>query len=196
MLRLAVNTQLLARVSHLLKVGRNNFRPPPRVDSSVVRIEPRSPLPPINLREWDGLIRLAFLRKNKTLGAIFRHHSTLSHLERNFEVAQALGDVRPAGGNASALDLGGEDVAMAADDDDDGVMSQAGGDLLACEGMDVDGGPARKKGGKHRFSEGFRQKVTEVLQRSGFEDKRAAKLVQEDFMTLLAEFHKAGIHFL
>lgn len=35
--RLAANTQLLARVSHLLKVGRNNFRPPPKVDSSVVR---------------------------------------------------------------------------------------------------------------------------------------------------------------
>ena len=88
--RLAVNTQLLARVSHLLKVGRNNFRPPPRVDSSVVRIEPRHPLPAINLREWDGLIRLAFLRKNKTLGAIFRHHSTLAHLERNYEVLPAL----------------------------------------------------------------------------------------------------------
>jgi 16S rRNA A1518/A1519 N6-dimethyltransferase RsmA/KsgA/DIM1 with predicted DNA glycosylase/AP lyase activity len=29
--RLAVNTQLLAKVSHLLKVGRNNFRPPPKV---------------------------------------------------------------------------------------------------------------------------------------------------------------------
>ncbi|KAK9845177.1 hypothetical protein WJX84_003585 [Apatococcus fuscideae] len=53
--RLAVNTQLLARVHHLLKVGRNNFRPPPQVDSSVVRIEPRRPPPPVNLREWDGL---------------------------------------------------------------------------------------------------------------------------------------------
>ncbi|RVW41561.1 Ribosomal RNA small subunit methyltransferase [Vitis vinifera] len=28
--RLSVNTQLLARVSHLLKVGKNNFRPPPK----------------------------------------------------------------------------------------------------------------------------------------------------------------------
>ena len=54
--RLAVNAQLLARVNHLLRVGRNNFRPPPKVDSSVVRIEPRHPLPPINLREWDGLV--------------------------------------------------------------------------------------------------------------------------------------------
>ncbi|KAI4991947.1 hypothetical protein ZWY2020_040333 [Hordeum vulgare] len=43
--RLSVNVQLLSRVSHLLKVGRNNFRPPPKVDSSVVRIEPRSPSP-------------------------------------------------------------------------------------------------------------------------------------------------------
>ncbi|KAK6143854.1 hypothetical protein DH2020_024202 [Rehmannia glutinosa] len=34
--RLSVNTQLLARVNHLLKVGRNNFRPPPKVDSSVL----------------------------------------------------------------------------------------------------------------------------------------------------------------
>ncbi|KEH34497.1 dimethyladenosine transferase, putative [Medicago truncatula] len=33
--RLTVNTQLHARISHLLKVGRNNFRPPPKVDSFV-----------------------------------------------------------------------------------------------------------------------------------------------------------------
>lgn len=64
-------------VSHLLKVGKNNFRPPPKVDSSVVRIEPRHPPPPIPLLEWDGLVRLAFGRKNKTLGAAFRTTRTL-----------------------------------------------------------------------------------------------------------------------
>jgi 18S rRNA (adenine1779-N6/adenine1780-N6)-dimethyltransferase len=64
-------------VSHLLKVGKNNFRPPPKVDSSVVRIEPRHPPPPIPLLEWDGLVRLAFGRKNKTLGAAFRTSRTL-----------------------------------------------------------------------------------------------------------------------
>ena len=53
-------------------MGKNNFRPPPKVDSSVVRIEPRNPPPPINFLEWDGIVRLAFGRKNKTLGAIFR----------------------------------------------------------------------------------------------------------------------------
>ena len=63
------------------QVGRNNFRPPPKVDSSVVRIEPRSPPPAVNFKEWDGLIRVCFGRKNKTLGAIFHQSSTLAMLE-------------------------------------------------------------------------------------------------------------------
>jgi len=48
--RLSLNTQLLARVDHLMKVGKNNFRPPPKVESSVVRIEPKNPPPPINYK--------------------------------------------------------------------------------------------------------------------------------------------------
>uniref|UniRef100_A0A8C5AYF9 rRNA adenine N(6)-methyltransferase n=1 Tax=Gadus morhua TaxID=8049 RepID=A0A8C5AYF9_GADMO len=60
--RLSINTQLLARVDHLMKVGKNNFRPPPKVESSVVRIEPKNPPPPVNFQEWDGLVRIAFAR--------------------------------------------------------------------------------------------------------------------------------------
>ena len=37
--RLSINTQLLAHGDHLMKVGRNNFRPPPKVEFSGVRIE-------------------------------------------------------------------------------------------------------------------------------------------------------------
>lgn len=48
-----------------MKVGKNNFKPPPKVDSSVVRIEPKNPPPPINYVEWDGLLRICFIRKNK-----------------------------------------------------------------------------------------------------------------------------------
>lgn len=48
--RLSINTQLLARVDHLMKVGKNNFRPPPKVESSVVRIEPKNPPPPVNFQ--------------------------------------------------------------------------------------------------------------------------------------------------
>lgn len=48
--RLSVSVQLLAKVEHLMKVKRTEFRPPPKVDSAVVRIEPRNPPPQINYK--------------------------------------------------------------------------------------------------------------------------------------------------
>lgn len=88
--RLSINTQLLARVDMLMKVGKNNFRPPPKVESNVVRIEPRNPPPPINYEEWDSLTRIAFLRKNKTLSAAFKQTTVVTMLEKNFKVHCAL----------------------------------------------------------------------------------------------------------
>lgn len=84
--RLSINTQLLARVDMLMKVGKNNFRPPPKVESCVVRIEPRNPPPPITYTEWDGLTRIAFTRKNKTLGSAFKQTSVLAALEKNYKL--------------------------------------------------------------------------------------------------------------
>merc|ERR1719251_699247 len=84
--RLSINTQLLARVDHLMKVGKNNFRPPPKVESSVVRLEPRNPPPPINFQEWDGLTRICFVRKNKTLGAAFNQTGVLLLMEKNYKI--------------------------------------------------------------------------------------------------------------
>lgn len=81
--RLSVNVQLLAKVDQLLKVGRNNFRPPPKVESRVVRIEPRNPPPPVNFVEWDGMIRLLFNRKNKTLRSVLITKPTIKMLEEN-----------------------------------------------------------------------------------------------------------------
>lgn len=183
--RLAVNTQLLARVSHLLKVGRNNFRPPPKVDSSVVRIEPLKPPPPVNFREWDGLVRLCFGRKNKTLGAIFRQHHTLALLEANHATTQGL--LKGMGAEADV-------AALAADG-----MEDAGGAVDEDEDMDLDrearpGGPPERKG-KHKYTEEFKEKILAVLRDNGFEDKRSAKLAQDDFLQLLAVFNKQGIHF-
>ncbi|XP_003702828.1 putative dimethyladenosine transferase isoform X1 [Megachile rotundata] len=84
--RLSINTQLLARVDLLMKVGKNNFRPPPKVESNVVRIEPRNPPPPVNYQEWDGLTRIAFVRKNKTLSAVFKQTTVLTMLEKNYKL--------------------------------------------------------------------------------------------------------------
>ncbi|CAD5111179.1 DgyrCDS513 [Dimorphilus gyrociliatus] len=88
--RLSVNTQLLAVVHHIMKVGKNNFRPPPKVESSVVRIEPKNPPPPINFKEWDGMVKICFSRKNKTLGASFKHNKVLAMMEKNYNTFASL----------------------------------------------------------------------------------------------------------
>lgn len=180
--RLSVNTQLLARISHLLKVGKNNFRPPPKVDSSVVRIEPRKPMPPLNFKEWDGLVRICFNRKNKTLGSIFRKKSILSLLEKNYNTLKALQLTQEGSSDdidmavaVSALGDSLEDFSMDADDGRDD------------EEMEVDEGNA--KGSE------FKEKVVNVLRQGGFEEKRSSKLTQTDFMFLLSLFNNAGIHF-
>ena len=82
--RLSVNTQLLARIQIILNVGRNNFKPPPKVDSKVVRIEPKNPPPDINYQEWDSMLRVVFLRKNKTIGSGFKQKATLAMLNQNY----------------------------------------------------------------------------------------------------------------
>ena len=88
--RLTVNTSLLANVWHLIKVGKGNFRPPPQVDSSVVRIEPRNPPYDVDYIEWDGLTRICFMRKNKTLGALFRNDHVVEMLHTNYCALQKL----------------------------------------------------------------------------------------------------------
>ncbi|OVA07205.1 Ribosomal RNA adenine methylase transferase [Macleaya cordata] len=180
--RLSVNTQLLSRVSHLLKVGKNNFRPPPKVDSSVVRIEPRKPLPPVNFKEWDGLIRLCFNQKNKTLGLVFRQKSVLTLLEKNYKTLQALhhqqGSSEDTDGAIDVSTLGDscEDLSMEIEDGRDDEMEveddEAGGD-----------------------ESDFKAKVLGVLKQGDFEEKRFSKLTQVDFFYLLSLFNKVGIHF-
>ncbi|OUM55656.1 hypothetical protein BVG19_g5227 [[Candida] boidinii] len=83
--RLSANAQMWANVKHVMKVGKNNFRPPPKVESSVVKIEPKNPRPNIDYNEWDGLLRFCFNRKNKTLNAIFRNKNVLDILVNNYK---------------------------------------------------------------------------------------------------------------
>eukprot|EP00467_Chlorarachnion_reptans_P003354 CAMPEP_0114499280 /NCGR_PEP_ID=MMETSP0109-20121206/7331_1 /TAXON_ID=29199 /ORGANISM="Chlorarachnion reptans, Strain CCCM449" /LENGTH=302 /DNA_ID=CAMNT_0001676833 /DNA_START=20 /DNA_END=931 /DNA_ORIENTATION=- len=91
--RLSLNAQMLSKVQHMIKVSRNSFRPPPKVESSVVRIEPKNPPPPINFTEWDGLVRICFSRKNKTIGGIFRNKHVLQLLQKNYDVYCSLNNV-------------------------------------------------------------------------------------------------------
>lgn len=177
--RLTVNTQLLARVSHLLKVGKNNFRPPPKVDSSVVRIEPRKPRIPVEQKEWDGFLRICFNRKNKTLGSIFRQKSVVALLERNYNTVQSLSLSQ----QVPTMDKDTEkDVFGLGDSNEDLIedMDEDGDDE-----MDEEDGEASE----------FKQKVLKVLKEGDFEERRSSKLTLHEFLYLLSLFNKAGIHF-
>ncbi|AEY95544.1 FACR026Wp [Eremothecium gossypii FDAG1] len=83
--RLSANVQMWANVTHVMKVGRNNFRPPPQVESSVVRIEIKNPRPPVDFNEWDGLLRIVFVRKNRTISAGFKSTAVLEIMEKNYK---------------------------------------------------------------------------------------------------------------
>ena len=148
--RLSVNTQLLAKVDQLMKVGRNNFRPPPKVESRVVRIELRNPPPPVDFTEWDGMVRLLFNRKNKTLRSGLMVKATIKMLEENRRTHASL----------KGADGGTDDM------------------------NDID------------MERGIEEIIEEVVGKgSKWEGKRAAKLDLDDFLTLLAEFNKRGVHF-
>ncbi|KAJ3818691.1 S-adenosyl-L-methionine-dependent methyltransferase [Lentinula raphanica] len=82
--RLSANVQLYAKVDYLMHVGKNNFRPPPKVESSVVRVAPRDPPPPVRFEEFDGLGRILFSRRNKTVHGNFMAKGVIPMLEKNW----------------------------------------------------------------------------------------------------------------
>lgn len=159
------------------QVGKNNFRPPPKVDSSVVRIEPRTPLPSIDFKEWDGLIRLCFSRKNKTLGSIFRQKAVVATMEKNYKTHQAL-NLGSVGTEDMVMQLGdiSMDNSMEMETDDNDEMEEDDGSQAAAPTS-------------------FKERGLSVLREGNFEDKRSSKLCQADFLNLLAIFNKAGFHF-
>ena len=154
----------------------------------MVRIEPR-PLNsiPVNFKEWDGLVRLCFGRKNKTLGGIFRTKTVLELIESNYKTYKALQvnngkGVAASGGMLGAQSMGHKKKTKG------GTRTGLGKD----EDMDVDGdGAAAGAASK----DGVRRLVEEVLESNSFEQMRASKMSQDDFLLLLATFNEKGIHF-
>ncbi|CAH2075691.1 unnamed protein product [Thlaspi arvense] len=110
--RLSVNTQLLSRVSHLLKVGKNNFRPPPRKNKTLGSIFRQKSV-------------LSLLEKNyKTLRALqLPENGASEDTEMTMDVS-ALGDT-------------GEDTSMEIDDGaDEEEMEMEDGDTRGSEFKD------------------------------------------------------------
>lgn len=203
--RLSVNAQFWARITHVMKVGKNNFRPPPQVESSVVRIEPKvgKDRPNVSWDEWDGLLRVCFVRKNKTLRASWLGtKEVLAMVERNYRTWCAMNGVAI---DESLVEDNGEE------EEEDMDMDAGGADEDA--DMDVDGEdddtPAffkeaaaaaipktKSKRKKTKVAELVREKIRKVLEDvTELADKRSGKCDENDFLRLLFAFNEEGIHF-
>lgn len=213
--RLSVNAQFWAKITHIMKVGKNNFRPPPQVESSVVRIEPKmgAERPGVSWDEWDGMLRICFVRKNRTMRASWLGtKEVLGMVERNYRVYCAM--------NSIALD----DTVIVDEDDNDDDMDvdesgapdegdeEWGGIMDGVEANVEDDempsffnykeGPreaipkTKSKKKKTRVAELVREKIRTVLEdKTDLADKRAGKCDENDFLRLLFAFNEEGIHF-
>ena len=66
--RLSVMIQVTARVDYLFNVGPESFTPPPKVDSSVIRITPLANAHlPVARQNLDQVLRMAFSARRKRL---------------------------------------------------------------------------------------------------------------------------------
>jgi len=65
--RLSVALQARFRMKKLFNVSKGCFRPPPKVESAVVRMEPLVPRPAIDNTPFDDVLRSAFSSRRKQL---------------------------------------------------------------------------------------------------------------------------------
>ena len=193
-----------------MKVGKNNFKPPPAVESSVVRLVPKNPRPQISYEEWDGLLRVVFVRKNKTLRAsFFGTTSVMDMLEANYRTWCAQNNISvqdgPAvGGDGEEMDV--EATTGVKDDDEeeewDGFMDVNEDDVPDFFKEEADLKEKQKSGKKSmrkkkgKVAEIVREKVRKVLEvKTDLAEKRARMCDESDFLKLLWEFNQEGIHF-
>ena len=192
-----------AHITHIMKIGKNNFRPPPAVESSVVKIVPKVPRPGVKYEEWDGLLRVCFVRKNRTLRAEFLGTSSvLEMVEGNWRTWCAQNDIAVDEGEGElVLDEGAD----AGEEEWDGIMdlddNEADAEIPDFFKEEADSKPKvyerkskRRKRGK--VAELVREKVRKVLEdETGLADKRARMCDEADFLKLLWAFNQEGIHF-
>ncbi|WQF88636.1 Putative ribosomal RNA adenine methyltransferase KsgA/Erm [Colletotrichum destructivum] len=203
--RLSVNANFWATCSNVMKVSKANFRPPPQVDSCVVRIVPKqgAERPTIAFEEFDGLLRVCFNRKNRTMRASWLGtKEVLQMLEKNYRTWAAMNNV-PLDDSLVEDD---EDDAMEMDDDED-VGADDNDDV---EPMDDDtpeffkelGAAAGKapektksKRKKTKVAALVRSKIEGALESTGLLEKRARSCDETDFLKLLSALNSEGIHF-
>ncbi|OSX75066.1 hypothetical protein BU14_0256s0019 [Porphyra umbilicalis] len=193
--RLSVNAQLLARVEVVLKVGRNNFRPPPKVDSLVVRLTPRLPAPDVDFvaspRGLSGRVKPP--PRSRRWGGP-RARGGGGGAAPAAAAAAAADGAAPSGVDALGMDVDGGDGGGgdASDGDDDGMDEGGEGGAAAAAAA----APQRARTGRvARPSTAFKERLLAAVDESGYGGTRASTMSIDDFHALQAAMKKAGIHF-
>eukprot|EP01054_Gregarina_sp_Poly1_P000405 Gregarina_sp_Poly_1__404@NODE_10_length_23460_cov_121_463087_g8_i1_p5_GENE_NODE_10_length_23460_cov_121_463087_g8_i1NODE_10_length_23460_cov_121_463087_g8_i1_p5_ORF_typecomplete_len400_score65_99RrnaAD/PF00398_20/3e69PCMT/PF01135_19/7_3e13Methyltransf_31/PF13847_6/3_8e10Methyltransf_31/PF13847_6/4_8e03MTS/PF05175_14/2_3e09Ubie_methyltran/PF01209_18/1_4e08Methyltransf_25/PF13649_6/3_1e08DOT1/PF08123_13/6_9e07N6_Mtase/PF02384_16/1_5e06PrmA/PF06325_13/3_7e06NodS/PF05401_11/9_3e06NodS/PF05401_11/2_4 len=91
--RLGVNTQVFCSVTRVCNVAAASFNPPPKVDSIAVKIIPKQRVEivgsndilqlcglQLDYAQWDGMLRILFSRKRRTLAASLKSSKTARRL--------------------------------------------------------------------------------------------------------------------
>ncbi|KAI5364259.1 putative ribosomal RNA adenine methyltransferase KsgA/Erm [Septoria linicola] len=200
--RLSLNCQMWAKVDHVMKVGKGNFNPPPQVESDVVRLSPKNPRPQVSYDEWDGLLRICFVRKNKVLRSEFLGTtSVMDMLTSNYRTFCSQNGIELDDGPLDGTEEMDVDAGAEQDEEMDGLMDVDDENDVPDffkEEMDrrakkTADNPNRKKKGK--VAELVRSKVKKVLEDNDLADKRARMCDEGDFLKLLYGFNSENIHF-
>jgi len=170
--RLSVSVQIRANVQHVMKVSRKSFRPPPKVESSIVRIEPKRHQPNIDMDEFDGLVKICFSRKNKTLGSIFKLAAVRNLVNSNTRKSESSRD-----GNGIFEELPEKEIDFQEEEID-----------FAENRIGV----AEKE---TRITEKEEGSIEKALKESKLEKERASKMSVEEFLFLLIKFKECGVSF-
>ena len=219
--RLSVNVQLLSKVEHIMKVSKKNFVPPPKVESSVVRIEPLHPLPQINFIEWDGMLRICFSRKNKTLGALFKQKKIFEMIYQNYKKFMKNNNGIINTNNNEQNNVCVVDNKINENNNEENIIKglihniNDGNDNEKNMELDNDDDDEDKKENQEEEKEDeqmksedennnnnkdnekckFRVKLINLLKKNNFLQQRASKMNITNFLELLNLFNNNGIHF-
>lgn len=159
----------------------------------MIRLEPKNPRPAISYDEWDGLLRIAFVRRNKTISAGFKSSAVMAIIEKNYRTYCAQHGIAVDDTPDNDVEMGDEDDEMVEDEEimdmdgeDDGEFDTEKPRVVAKENR------RRLKGKVGRL---VTEKVRKVLEETELGEQRAGKLDEVDYLRLLSAFNKEGIHF-
>lgn len=189
--RLSVSVQVRANVQHVMKVSRKSFRPPPKVDSSVVRIELKRVQPGIDLCEFDGMVKICFSRKNKTIGAIFKGSTVRNYLFSNWNLKPENGNGKQNGENPQPQASPSPDAPRF----DPGTWSLLDEDVMQIDEEVSEEGNGAEETEKEEAPHSALPFLLQALSDSRMEKERAGKMTVEDFLFLLVKLKESGFSF-